>query len=304
MELTWPMRMRIAVAAAVGVVLIGILAWPLVAPADPFGILSITAGNITAADVAIVLALAFCCGLVAYWLAWPYGREIGILAVPAGLAVWAVRSGNIAGCLQTNPALSARRHLYDTFMWEPVVWLAIVAAGFAGVLLSARIKSPPPPAEEQSGDAEKARYSIFGYFVAFAGSAVLAMLIIGIIAQDVQIPDEHLGSVVGQPAIGQIVFAVLLAFGAAAFAVKLFLNANYLASILASAVVTALAIKLYGSNAALEHVAGYYPAPFFPNPVLSILPIQIVAFGSLGSVAGYWLAVQYSYWRTHHADGR
>ena len=33
MELSWPMKLRIAAAAAVGVLLIGILAWPM---AEPF----------------------------------------------------------------------------------------------------------------------------------------------------------------------------------------------------------------------------------------------------------------------------
>jgi len=297
------MKIRIAVAAAVGVVLIGILAWPLVAPSEPFGIVSITSGDISAADATSVLALAFCCGLAAYWLAWPYGREIGILAVPSGLAVWAVRSGNLAGCLQIHPAFPIRRQLYDTLMWEPLFWLAIVGAGFAGVLLAAKIKSPPRTAEAQDGGA-KTKSSIFSNFIAFAASVILALLIIGIVAQDVQTPDKNLGSIVGQPAIGQIVFGILLAFGAAAFIAKLFLNANHLASIIASAAVTALAIKIYGSNASLEYLAGYYPPQFFTNPILSILPIQIVAFGAFGSVAGYWLAVQYSYWRTHHSDGR
>jgi hypothetical protein len=42
-----------------------------------------------------------------------------------------------------------------------------------------------------------------------------------------------------------------------------------------------------------------WPAAFFPNSVISILPIQMVAFGTLGSVAGYWMAIRYEYWRKH-----
>ena len=44
MELSWPMKLRIAAAAGVGVVLIGIVGWPLAVPTDPFG--AVLAGNV------------------------------------------------------------------------------------------------------------------------------------------------------------------------------------------------------------------------------------------------------------------
>jgi hypothetical protein len=81
------MKLRIAAAAAVGVVVIGVLAWPLAEPAEPFE--AVRMSNLGAGGAAILLALAFAVGLVGYFISWPHGREIGILAVPAGLAIWA-----------------------------------------------------------------------------------------------------------------------------------------------------------------------------------------------------------------------
>jgi hypothetical protein len=49
----------------------------------------------------------------------------------------------------------------------------------------------------------------------------------------------------------------------------------------------------------LQQLVVRYPPAFFYSPVISILPVQMVAFGALGSIAGYWLAVRYDYWRKY-----
>jgi hypothetical protein len=42
-----------------------------------------------------------------------------------------------------------------------------------------------------------------------------------------------------------------------------------------------------------------WPAIFFSNTIIAVLPVQMIAFGALGSVAGYWMAFRYDYWRKH-----
>jgi len=102
------MKLRIAAAVATGVALIGILAWPLAASPEPSGAVSLHNGTITLGDAITLAALAFLAGLIAYFISWPYGREIGILAVPSGLAIWAVRSSSMASLMQSTAA--AQRH--------------------------------------------------------------------------------------------------------------------------------------------------------------------------------------------------
>ncbi|UCF17343.1 MAG: hypothetical protein JSW59_07740, partial [Phycisphaerales bacterium] len=109
--------------------------------------------------------------------------------------------------------------------------------------------------------------------------------------------DNILGSVVAQPANGQIAFAVLVSFGVAAFVVKKFLNASYIWPAIATALVTAFSMHTYVREA--SYLARNWPAVFFENSVSSVLPIQMVAFGTLGSIAGYWMSVRYDYWRKH-----
>jgi len=293
MELSWLMRLRIAAVVATGAALIGILVWPLAAPPDPLG--SVQASNITPVGATALVLLAFGVGFIAYFVSWPYGREIGILAVPSGLAIWAVRSGNMAQLIQFNPTLPQRQILFAALKWEPFFWLLIVTAGFAGVLLGQKIRSKPEPAETPT-KANPNPNKYLNTIIALVGSGLIAQLCIKILAQDVMTSDNQL---VAQPAMGQIVFAVLVSFGLAAFIVKKFLDMSYIWPTVAGAFVTTFAIATYAKQDTLQHLVGRYPATFFANAVISILPVQMVAFGTLGSIAGYWLAVRYNYRLKH-----
>ena len=288
MELSWPMKLRIAAAAAIGVLLIGIVAWPY---AEPFG-----AVKAMGSDGAVVLVvLAFVAGFIGYFVSWPYGREIGILVVPFGLSIWAVRSGSMAGLIQLNPTAAQRQVLIASLKWEPFFWLFIVAAGFAGVLVAQKLTSNKKLVPQEKSKSGPGKYLIL--IIALVSSVFIAQFCIRIVAQDVRISDSNLGSVIGQPAIGQIVFAVLVSFGTAAFVAKKFLNVDYIWPSVASAFVTAFMATVYAKE--VPGLVQSWPAAFFPNSVISILPVQMVAFGTLGSVAGYWMAIRYEYWRKH-----
>jgi len=296
-ELSWSMKLRIGASMAAGVLLIGFLAWPLAAPPEPFGVISLTAGSITAFEAAVLAALAFLAGFIGYFISWPYGREIGILAVPAGLTIWALRSGRMVNLIRrTDPGQHSE--LFAALKWEPFFWLAIVAAGFAGVLLAQKIKNKP----ELKNTAQKpnSRTNIcINAVIALVASVLIAQLCIAIFAQGTRLPDDKLGSVLIQPTASQIIFAVFVSFGIAAFAVKTFLNLGYIWPIIASGFVTAFAIISYGRQDVLQHLSSHWPTAFFPHAVISVLPISMVALGTLGSIAGYWMAIRYNYWRKH-----
>jgi hypothetical protein len=291
MELSWFMKLRIAAVAAVGVILVGIFAKWMAAPSG-------SVSDINYGGAAALVILAFLAGLIGYFVSWPYGRQIGILAAPFGLTVWAISADSMASLMQFRPTVAQRQELLAQIKWEPIFWLVVVAAGFAGVLLAQKIHPCPGLKQEQ----EKSGSKLTDYFnglVAFVGSALIAHFCIRIFAQDVEVLDSRFGSVVAQPAAGQIAFAVLVSFGLAAFVVKKFLAADYFWPILASALVTAFAASMYARQDDLQYIIRTWPAAFFSNSVVCVLPVQMVAFGTLGSVAGYWLAIRYDYWRKH-----
>lgn len=289
MELSWAMKLRITAAATVGVILISILGWRLAEP-------TVATGSVSLGGAATLVILALLAGFVAYFVSWPHGREIGILAVPFGLAVWAVRSGSMAGLIQLNPTVAQRQELVASLRWEPIVWLLLVAAGCVGPILCHRALSRRKPGEKKS-ESKSNPIKYLNAITALAGSGVIAQFFLRVFAQDVSMVDDSLGSVVAQPATGQIVFAVLASFGLAAFVVKKLLDAGYLWPIISTSFVTVFAVSVYAKN--MPYLAEHWPAAFFSNSVVSILPVEMVAFGTLGSVAGYWMAIRYEFWRKH-----
>jgi hypothetical protein len=291
------MRLRIAAACAVGIVLIGFLAWPLASPKDPLG--TVFMGTISFSNAAVLIALAVLTGFIAYFVSWPYGREIGILAVPVGLAIWAIRSGTVTSLMLLNPTVDERQNIFVTFKGESFFWLAVVAGGFLGVMIGHWI-SRQKPVQKQTAEKSGSKSILYlNAAIALIGSVLIAQFFIGIVAQDFRISDSKLGSVMAQPSTGQIIFAVLVAFGMAAFLVKLFLDASYIWPVISSTFTTILACTIYVKKDILQYLISHYPAVFFSNAVVSILPIQMVALGAIGSVAGYWLAIRFNYWRKY-----
>jgi hypothetical protein len=285
---------------ATGVVLIGIFAWPLAAPVEPLTPVSLLTTNISLTDAVALGVLALLVGLLAYFLSWPYGREIGILAVPSGLAVWALWSGTVAG-LMRRTAPADRHELLATLKWEPLFWLAIVAAGFVGVMLGQRIRSKNKQNSTNHRRDSKLNYCLSAA-IALVASVLIAQLSIRVFAQNVTVFDPRLGSTVSQPTVRQIAFAVFVSFALAAFVVKVFLNAGYIWPIVASALVIAFVVMVYVKQDVLQNLLQAWPATFFSNAVISVSPLQMVAFGTLGSIAGFWLGIKYNYWRKYAQD--
>ena len=348
------MKFRIAAVCGIGIVLIGILAWPLTGSTDPFS--TVLAVNLAAADVLSLIGLSVLAGFLCYFIAWPYGREIAILAVPTGLAVWAIRTASMATLIQQKATLAnqqaqtiietvaKRQEIFAAVKWAPLFWLGIIAAGFLGVALAHLIAAGVQNASNNNKDshvmptwrqifafgttehalAPKSTFSeqsapneqdqkgktspasrlnlLINPAIGIIGSLLLVQFCIMLLAQDVRFSDSNLGSVVGQPAVGQIVFAVIASFGIAAFVIKIFLDVSYVWPIIASAFVNAYAVSLYVNQDVLEHLVKSWPAVFFSNSILAVLPIQMVSFGCLGALAGYWFAAQYQYWRKHSGD--
>jgi hypothetical protein len=295
MELTSINKLRIAGVAALGIVVLGFLAWPLAAPVDPLA--PVRAWRIGPSGTLALLVLAFGLGFVGYFIAWPHGREIGILAVPFGLTIWAGRSGPMRVLTQACPQPSEREALASSLRFESVYWLLIVAAGFAGVLLAQYLRAPSaqPQDEPTTGD-RPGTNTYVTIALALAGTVLIANFLLGVFAQDVAASRNVAPT---QPPVGQILFAVAAAFAVAAFLVKKFTDLSYLWPAVASALVMGFAQAFYDGARVLRQFAETRPATSFPHSTLAILPIQLVALGTLGSVLGYWLAVRYDWWRKH-----
>jgi len=293
-------RFRIAAAMIIGAALVGFVAWPLAKPAEVLGAVTLFTGDITLLDATSCVILAFLSGLLAYFVSYPHGRQIAPLAAPTGLAVWAFRTGDMTSLLRTNYTLTQRQALYATLRWEGFFWLLIVAAGYLGVLTAQNLCGPKPAPTQSNNTHNPKANKVLSIATAIVATIVITQFAIGIFAQDVKMPDSQVGSVVGQPSVGQVAFAVLLSFGIAAFVVKKFLDVSYIFPAMAAAALTFFAITFFAAKQdVLEHMIQTWPVAFFTRATCAILPLQMVTFAAIGSIAGYWVAIKYTYWRKH-----
>jgi len=317
MELPITTKLRLAAVAGLGVLLIGFWAWPMAEPASPFT--PVMAGNIAFGNKILLALLAVLTGFIAYFLSWPYGREIGILAVPAGLAVWAVRGGGMSKMIVGTPVALHRYQLYSELKWEGLFWFMIVIAGIIGILAAQFIclrKNSEETAGKQNDLINRLRPlklhfekdsedSGLAVFVRSAAAVVICVLLIpgliAIFARDVQIFDRRAGVLVAQPGLGQVIFAVVASFGLAAFFVKTFLDRSYYWPMFASSLILAFVATFFVSQNLLAGIYENWPAVFIPHSVLSITPLSMVTFGTLGAVWGYWVAVRYHFWRDYES---
>ncbi len=297
MELSWINKLRIGLVALLGIVIIGVLCWPLAAPRDPMA--PVRCMDVGVLGTIALMIVAFVVGAVAYFASWPHGREIGILAVPLGLCVWGLRSGPMAVLNQAANTAARRTAVLNSLLLEPLYWLAIVAVGFAGVLaaqwLARRLRpgmNVEPTARTRIDLTSKMATT---FLMAVLFSVIAAQFFLTATARDIPPFDRVVAT---QPPSGQIAFAAIVAFAAAAFLVKLFLGLSYILPAVASIFLVPFAQIAYNRGGNLEN-ALMQPATFFPNATLAVLPLQLVAFGAVGSVIGYWMAISYRYWRTH-----
>ncbi|HEG43793.1 MAG TPA: hypothetical protein ENH94_07090 [Phycisphaerales bacterium] len=296
----WLLRLRIIGTMAVGIVFLGFLAWPMVKPTQPLGAITLFDGDINLFAAICCLFLAYLAGLVSFFVCYPIGGYVAPLAAPAGLSIWALITGDMSSLITLNSTLASRQRLYSTLKWEGFFWLGVVGAGFLGVktaqLLTKKLAPQSPAVKPDiTTDSDERKSSInkgLTVAVAFIATVLITHFAIGIFAQDVRIFDSELGSVTGQPEAAQIAFAVMLSFGIAGFVLKKFLNVSYLVTAFATAIVTYVAITISAKPDVLAHMVENWPAAFFPRATSAILPIQIVSFGVIGSLAGYWVAIQ------------
>jgi hypothetical protein len=291
----WKTRLRIIAAMVIGTILIGFLAYPLVRPYDPLDPITIFTGHISIPDSIICLVLAYIAGFAAFYACKPQGCEIAPIAAPAGLAVWALGPGDMFTLLRLNHTLAERQQLYGALKWEGLFWLAIIAAGFLGCF-TARVRTKTKPCNLTETTHNSKLIKLLTILTGIFATGVLAHFAISIFAQDVKMHDQF-GSYVGQPSVAQIAFAVLVSFTIASFVVKRFLDVSYIYCIIAAAGLVYFGAVISIKADVLSHMIENWPIAYFTRATSAILPIQMMSFATLGSVAGYWIAIRYAQMR-------
>ncbi len=290
----WLMRLRILAAMGVGAFLIGFLLWPKIAPADPLGAVTLYGGDFSTADILLCLLASLIAGAGGCLLAYPYGKTVGLLAVPTGLAVWTFQSGSVRSLLLTHASFEQRLAVYQFLRVETLFWLSLLLCGAAGIRLVSRFLPPAkiPKIPGTSSKKKKPNRTV-SILAAVVISIVTVQSTVGLFAQDVRYPDAQIGSVTGQPGNRQIAFAVLASFALAAAAIKYLLDCEHYWAVLAGPILYFIAVSASCSPKMLQYMTETWAVTFFPNTISAILPIQFIPFSAIGALAGEWIVVKY-----------
>lgn len=286
----WLLRLRILGSMAVGAILIGFLLWPRIAPVDPFGPVTLFGGLFSPSDVILSALAALIAGAGGCLIAYPFGNVIGLLAVPAGLTVWALRGGTMRLLLLSHSTVQQRLEIYHFLRLEPLFWIVLLLFGAAGVWLASKVIQPKIDILTQ--DPQKSNSNWTSMIVAVLASVVIVMLTIGLFAQDVSYPDAQIGKVTGQPGTRQVAFAVLASFAVAGFLIKLFLDCDHYLAVAAGPILYFFVISKTCNPQMMQYMSENWAIAYFPNALSAILPIQLIAVAPIGALAGQWLAVK------------
>ncbi len=286
---SWLIRIRIVIAMFIGIVVIGIFTWPLVQPADPFGFIGIP----KLVNALIIIALAVVTALVSFFILWPNGKQIAVIVVPVGVCVWSIRCASIADTIRQTTDIDKRLGIYQSMLPQPFFWLLVIAAGILPVYLAHCLVGPKVHIHEQE-TLEKAKNKIANNVTALLGSALIGFFLVSLLAQGLKIPGTKF---IAQPAVAQIAFAVFVAFAVAAFIVKHFINAHYFWPVAATSFVASFGLFFFTKRPVLERISIDFPANIFSHPTAAILPIQMVSFGTLGAIAGFWMVELFHQWQ-------
>lgn len=288
----WLMRIRILASLAVGALIVGALGYMLLRPEDPLGAISLFEGGISVTDAILMVLLGLLAGAVATLVCYPLGNVLGPLAAPAGLAVLALFNGGIKQLLLTNDSLQSRNILYGTLRLETLLWLAVCASGYVGVLLATRLVHKKAVILHPEAPSQKPQNLWFNGLIAAAVSAVVAYFMIRVLVRDIRQTDDMLKFVMGTPGNGQIAFGVFVSAGLSAFLAKRFIQSYYIPVIIGIAILYIGFFTKYIGSDILNHMVQQWPIDFFPQAIYAITPLQLVSFSVLGAIAGYWTAIR------------
>ena len=302
-------KIKAAVVIAFSCGLFSIVGWPWVLPWEPEGALTVVLHDRPAIVMFTLVGFSLIVTIVGFLVGTPYGREIGLIAVPAGLCTWSFMTGRIDRLLLIHHELPDRLGLFRWLAADVLVWYVPIVVSYLLLFCVAKMKADRSSLSNDVLDdkvkAERQRNDRIANILfssaslrrmaAFIFGCVASMLLLKILAQSghVRLPDQPdvvLGTV---PARGQIIFSVAAAFGVATFAAHQVFRAR-LWSFLPIPGAVALTVYLSAAQEGVIQIAAQHGTTFMPASLTHflILPVQYVGIGTMATIAGYWFSIR------------
>lgn len=286
-------KFKIALSLTIGMVVVGLVVWQIIAPASEFDVSSIALGSVSLGGFLILLTLSFFTASMTTFLVGKNGADLASCAVPIGLGACAVRMGELAITIGSYHGAQDIHSVYFGMSWEGFAWLLLVLIGIAG----ANVGIPFSLLRKRAASVDKKSVGIAIVISVLVGMFGTNLLAIGARV----VVDREVFSVTRQAYTGQVCFAVLISFIAAGFLCRHFFKVHYIVPVISTAFVVFITMIRASRMSDLEYLGANFPSSFFVNSFAGILPIQMVAFGSLGAMTGYWFSVLLKQWHKENS---
>jgi hypothetical protein len=191
----------------------------------------------------------------------------------------------MSNLLTYNNEMKELHNVYMSFRWEGIFWFLVIAAGYLGVKAAASACGDTSQWEQ-----EKKKPMPGDMIVPILATCAIAWAVVSLLLQSPKLPTTDSGTLYSQPRQAQAAFALMAGFGVAGYAVKRFINIRYEIPA-ASTVVFSLAAAIYAGRDSMHTISINMPPTFFMSPICALLPVQTIAFGTLGILIGYSIAV-------------
>ncbi len=306
-----PIKIRVAVVLAIGIVIFSTVGWSFARPWDPVGDLTVLSHHQPLRMIFMVLLLALISTALAIVVSGRWVREIAPLAVPAGLSAFSVLTGGIFALLLKHNQLPGRSRMFHHFSGEAVFWFVLVIAGFILAHLSfvffrrgsaAKSPSAPPPEAKTAFikrfvtnfiNSRETRAAILALIGTCIVAAILLMLLAQSQAVKITLPNQRVISAASVPDLGQNIFAVFTAFLLATMLFQHLLSAPLWSFIPAPLIVAVFAYSGAAHQVIQVPLAQVAPTFILPSMrIATILPVQYIGLGTLAVIAGYWFSIR------------
>ena len=290
--ITLILKIRMTIFLIIVTALFGLLGWMLVDSTQPRAAISVVLSNKPFLVLATAIVLTLAVTAVARFVGGPHAHYFALLAAPAGLAVWAIRSTGADALLLAWPQALQRARMYSLMAGDTLVWAAVIAlsyflvfAWFPSAAAAPGVESTPPT--RRTGSALRTWLTAVG--TTLAAAAIAGILVRILAASSHTWVEEGVSTqlMVLAPAKNQAILAVALAF----FLVTVLFNrvvGARLESLLAAPAILALVTYVWAASSVTPDQDAH--AAQLIDPALrpaTVVPIVYIGVGMAAIVFGY-----------------
>ena len=289
-------KVRVFLAALVAIVLVSYVGWMVARPIDPEMAVTFTAGSRSLLAIwPALLVLTVVAAAVGSAVAGPRLPEAGMFAAAVGLAGLALHGGSMETLLAyvggADP--SGRRSLMFSMAVDTVLCASLLAVSWLVVLMVSRWLWDAPAPRPGPRPAAKNAPDKAGSLADMLGGGSLALAVTSIVALFF-IWTTIARTPVAVIARGQVIASVFFGLYLGAMAARYFTGVDHARYYMAAPLVVAVVGFLLGylqANMGWAHgvLAAYAQlATTPPHALARPLPIEYIAVGLAGAIAGFW----------------